>query len=90
MAEQNEQSYFSWSMWILFYVHLVLCILTCLILMIFNLLLIKTWRDIWFIWIWLIWGLVVWGHYLLLVFFHSEKWAKLQKRVIQKTKEKIG
>jgi len=89
MAEEN-QSYLSWTMWTLFGVHAVLYVVTCFILMVFNLMLIKSWRDIWFIWIWFFWGLLLWLNYYLLVFFHGPKWAAWKKLLIDKMKEKIG
>jgi hypothetical protein len=89
MAEETR-SYLSWSMWVLFFTHAVLAAFTCFVLMIINLMFLRSFRDIWFIWVWLIWGGLVFLHYKAVEFFHGSKWASWRKILIDKMKENIG
>ncbi len=77
-------------MWLLFFTNAALAAFTCILLMIINLMFLKSFRDIWFIWVWLIWGGLVWGHYKAMLFFHGEKWRYYKKMAIDKIQEKVG
>ncbi|MEK7499135.1 MAG: hypothetical protein AAB649_00850 [Patescibacteria group bacterium] len=88
MAE--EQSYISWAMRMLFIVHAAIAVFTCFIFMVINLMLLKSFRDIWFVWLWIVWAALLFGHYKTLVFFRSEQWKSFRDDAMQKIQEKIG
>jgi 2TM domain len=89
MAEEKQQNYTSMAMWVFFYIHLALFVVTGILLTIINLMMMGAGKDLWVIWIWIYWGLLILTHYGIMLFFHSKYWKTLKEKVMTAIKDKM-